>query len=246
MRPTAIVNAAAYTAVDDAEENAERCRLVNVDAPRALAEEANRIGAPLVHYSTNYVFDGEASEPYEENARAAPINVYGMTKLRGEEAVAAGTASHLVLRTSGVYGWTGRNFLLRILALAAEREELQIVADQFVAPTPASTVAEVTVELLGRVLAPGNQVPFGTYHLTATGSTSWYGFAQRILEHAKARGQRRLPRLEPVPSDRFPVAARRPRNGLLNTDKLTKGLGVSLPGWESALRQTFATHGNRP
>lgn len=243
--PRIIVNAAAYTAVDDAETDVDRCRLVNAVAPRALAEEGTRLGAILVHFSTNYVFDGESSRPYREDDPTGPLNVYGVTKREGEWGVADASPSHVILRTAGVYGWTGRNFMRRILALAGERAELEIVADQFVAPTPASIVADATVQLLSRGLAPGNQVPFGTYHLTTTGSTSWFGFAQRILEHAGSGDQRRPPRLVAVPTERFPVAARRPRNGLLDTDKLTRHSGVELPDWESALRRTFEDNENR-
>jgi dTDP-4-dehydrorhamnose reductase len=246
VRPRAIVNAAAYTAVDDAERDVARCRRINADAPGVLAEEAARLGAPLVHYSTNYVFDGEARVPYVEEAAAAPLGVYGATKREGEEAVAAATPAHLILRTAGVYGWTGRNFMRRILALAREREELQVVDDQLIAPTPASIVADATVAALGQLLGPGaGDGLFGTYHLTSGGETSWFGFAERILALDPARAGQRTTRLRAVRSTEFPTAARRPRNGLLDNDKFVRRFGVTLPLWEVALRRTLTEDLNR-
>lgn len=240
VRPSAIVNAAAYTAVDAAEGDAERCGRINAEAPGVLAEAAARLGVPVVHYSTNYVFDGEAAAPYREDAPLSPLGVYGATKARGEAAVAAANPAHLILRTSGVYGWAGRNFMRRILALAREPEELQVVDDQLVAPTPAALVADATVSALRQVLARDGL--YGTYHLTSSGVTSWFGFAERLLALDPARAGQRTARLRAVRSTEFPTAARRPRNGLLDNDKFTRRFGVVLPDWDAALRRTLADH----
>lgn len=246
-KPRLLINAAAYTAVDQAEGDAERCGRVNAEAPGALAEAASLLGAPIVHFSTNYVFDGRSTDPYREDDPVSPLNVYGATKALGEQAVAAANPAHLIFRTAGVYGWTGRNFMLRILALAGEREELQVVDDQLVAPTPASSVADAAVTALGRVLrSDEGDGLFGTYHLTASGATSWFGFAERILTLQSARAGQRLARLRSVSSDELPAVARRPLNGILNTDKLRHRLGVTLPDWETALRHTCAEYANRP
>ena len=246
VRPRAVVNAAAYTAVDDAERDAERCRRINAEAPGVLAEEAERLGAPFVHYSTNYVFDGEAPAPYREDDAVAPLGVYGATKVEGEMAVAAATDAHLILRTAGVYGWAGRNFMRRILALAREREELQVVDDQLVAPTPASVVADATVAAVQQVLtAERKDGLYGIYHLTSGGATSWFGFAERILALDPARAGQRTTRLRAVSSTEFPAAARRPRNGLLDNDKFMRRFGVTLPAWDVALRRTLVEDANR-
>ena len=244
--PALIVNAAAYTAVDDAETDEARCRRINVDAPAVLAEESARLDAPIVHYSTNYVFDGAASAPYGEDDLVAPLGVYGMSKYDGERAVASANPAHLILRTSGVYGWNGRNFMLRILALAHEREELQVVDDQFVAPTPASAVADSTVEAVSRVLRPGGDRAYGTYHLTAAGATTWHGFAERVLSLDPARASHRTRRLVGVRTEAYPTAAARPRNGVLNNDRFTRRFGFAIPDWEAELRRTFAEHSHRP
>ena len=246
VQPRLIVNAAAYTAVDHAERDAERCRRVNADAPGALAEAAAQLGAPLVHFSSNYVFDGRASESYREDDPTAPLNVYGATKALGERAIAATHSAHLIFRTAGVYGWTGRNFMLRILALAQEREEIAVVNDQLVAPTTSSLVADTAVVVVSRVLMPDRgEGLFGTYHLTSAGATTWFEFAERILVLEQLRSSQRAARIRAVNSDEFPAAARRPRNGLLNTDKLANRFGVALPDWETELRRTFAKHANR-
>jgi dTDP-4-dehydrorhamnose reductase len=240
VAPRAIVNAAAYTAVDAAERDESACHRVNAEAPGVLAEEARRLGAPIVHYSTNYVFDGEAAAPYREDAPTAPLGVYGRTKALGELAVAAATPAHLILRTSGVYGWTGQNFMLRILALGREREELQVVDDQLVAPTPASMVADATVAAMRQVL--DGRAGYGLYHLTTTGATSWHGFAERLLALDPSRGEQRVKRVVAVRSEQFPTAARRPRNGVLDNDKFQRQFQVALPDWESELRRTIAEH----
>ena len=241
VAPRLIVNAAAYTAVDDAERDAERCRRVNADAPKVLAEESARLGAPLVHFSTNYVFDGEATEPYREDDPVSPLGVYGLTKAVGEQAVATANPAHLILRTSGVYAKTGRNFMLRILALARERDELQVVDDQFVAPTSASLVAEATVAAVTAAMARGEGSHlFGTYHLTTSGATSWLGFAERILALDPQPETQRARRLRGTSSADFPTPARRPKNGLLNTDAFARAFDFPLPTWDDELRRTMA------
>ncbi len=241
VAPRLIVNAAAYTAVDDAERDAERCRRVNADAPKVLAEESARLGAPIVHFSTNYVFDGEAAEPYREDDPLAPLGVYGLTKAAGEQAVAGANPAHLILRTSGVYAWRGRNFMLRILALARERDELQVVDDQFVAPTSASLVADATVAAVTAAMAVGEGSDlFGTYHLTTTGATSWLGFAERILALDPQPETQRAKRLRGTSTADFPTPARRPKNGLLNTDAFARAFDFALPAWDDELRRTMA------
>ena len=245
VSPSLIVNAAAYTAVDDAEHDEARCRRINADAPGMLAEEGARLDAPIVHYSTNYVFDGMGSAPYREDDPIGPLGVYGSTKAEGERAVAASNPAHLILRTSGVYGWTGRNFMLRILALASEREELHVVDDQLVAPTPASAVADATVKALDRALNSGDEWASGTFHLTAAGSTSWHGFAERVLALDMTQATQRPTRLCAVSTEEYPTAARRPRNGVLNNDRFTRRFGFAIPDWEAELRQTFAEHPHR-
>lgn len=245
VSPSLIVNAAAYTAVDDAEHDEARCRLINADAPGMLAEEGARLDAPIVHYSTNYVFDGMGSAPYQEDDPIGPLGVYGSTKAEGERAVAASNPAHLILRTSGVYGWSGRNFMLRILALAREREELHVVDDQLVAPTPASALADATVKALDRALNSGAEWTSGTFHLTAAGTTSWHGFAERVLALDPARATQRPTRLVAVSTEEYPTAARRPRNGVLNNDRFTRRFGFAIPDWEAELRRTFVERPHR-
>lgn len=243
--PSLIINAAAYTAVDDAEHDQARCRRINADAPGLLAEEGARLDAPIVHYSTNYVFDGTAPAPYVEDDPVRPLGVYGTTKAEGERAVAAANPAHLILRTSAVYGWTGRNFMLRILALASEREELHVVEDQLVAPTPASALADATVKVLHRAMSSHGEWTSGTFHLTAAGTTSWHEFAQRVLALDPSRATGRTTRLVAVRTEDYPSAARRPRNGLLNNDRFTRRFGFAVPDWEAELRRTFAERPHR-
>lgn len=242
--PRLVVNAAAYTAVDDAERDEARCLRVNAESPGVLAEESAKLGVPLVHYSTNYVFDGAAERPYREEDPTSPLGVYGEGKLRGERAVAA-NPSHLILRLSGVYAPAGRNFMCRMLDLAREREELRVVEDQLVAPTPASVVADATVRILSSSATGSSAMPTGTIHLTCAGSTSWFGFAERILALDPLRARHRVRRVVPVSSGEFPTAARRPLNGLLDNGKCARVLGFTLPHWEPELERTMAEHVNR-
>lgn len=226
--PDIVVNAAAYTAVDLAERERELAFAVNARAPQVLAEEAKRIGALLVHYSTDYVFDGGATTPYDESSPPAPINVYGQSKLDGERAIAASGAAAIVLRTSWVYGLTGRNFLLTIRRLARERDEIRIVADQLGTPNWSRDLAQATARLvaLGRGALAERA---GLYHFTSTGSTTWYGFARAIV------GDAPKPRVTPIATSEYPTPARRPAYGVLATDKLERTFGFRLPAWQDGL-----------
>jgi dTDP-4-dehydrorhamnose reductase len=236
VRPRLIVNAAAYTGVDKAESESGLAMQINGDAPRILAEQAALQGAALIHYSTDYVFDGAKAEPYREGDEAAPINVYGRTKLAGEQGVMAATAPYLVFRTSWVYGPRGRNFLLTMLRLGTERKELKVVDDQFGAPTSARLIAEATAAAVARNFSGGRldvdafRETGGLYHLTAAGRTTWYGFAQAILS-----GREGVAKVLPIPTSGYPTPARRPQNSVLDNSKLEKQFGFSLPDWKTGL-----------
>ncbi len=236
VRPNLIVNAAAYTAVDKAESESELAMKINGDAPRILADEAALRNAALIHYSTDYVFDGRKAEPYREDDEAAPINVYGRTKLAGEQGVMAAKAAHLIFRTSWVYGSRGRNFLLTMLRLAKERKELKVVDDQVGAPTSARLIAEATAGAIAKNFADGRldldrfRQMGGLYHLTAAGRTTWYGFAQAIL-----MGKEGMAKVLPIPTSAYPTPARRPQNSVLDNSKLEKQFGFSLPDWKTGL-----------
>ncbi len=235
-RPDLVVNAGAYTAVDAAERERDAAFAVNADAPRILAEEAKRIGAVLVHYSTDYVFDGAARVPYDEDAATGPLNAYGQSKLDGERAVAAAGAHALVLRTSWVYGLRGKNFLLTIRRLAAERDELKIVADQTGTPNWSRTLAEATAALVARGL-PYLAERAGLYHFSATGATTWHGFATAIV------GDAPRPRVVPITTAEYPTPARRPAYGVLATDRFRAAFGFALPTWQEALAACLAAQG---
>lgn len=228
VKPDLIVNAAAYTAVDRAESEPDLAARINGQAPRILAEEALRVGAALIHYSTDYVFDGAKTAPYVETDAPNPINVYGESKLEGERAIQATGCRHLILRTSWVYGARGANFLLAMLRLAREREELRVVDDQIGAPTWCRDVAGATTPL-ARELAAGNIG--GLYHLTASGKTSWCGFAREIL---KICGM--TTRLLAIPSAQYASAAKRPANSTLSCESLQSRSGIALPEWLASLR----------
>jgi dTDP-4-dehydrorhamnose reductase len=224
-RPTVIVNAAAYTAVDQAETDPAQAFAVNAVAPGVLAEETKRAGGLLVHYSTDYVFDGTADRPYVETDAPNPLGVYGRSKLEGERAIQSSGCRHLVFRTSWIYGPRGRNFLLTILRLARERDELRVVDDQVGAPTSAAAIAEATA----RVLAARADAE-GLFHLTAAGQTSWYGFATAILRRA---GLAR--KIVPITSDQYPTAARRPGNSVLSNERMVAAFGFRPLAWETLL-----------
>jgi len=237
LKPAVIVNPAAYTAVDQAETAIDAARLLNTDVPRVFAEEALRLKALLVHYSTDYVFDGTKEGVYVEADETNPQNVYGLTKLDGERAIAATGCDHLILRTSWVYGRRGKNFLLTMLKLAAERPELRIVADQLGAPTWSNSIAAATAHILAQYLAPtfGNDsgLRSGVYHLAASGETSWYGFAQEIFRLALGD---KAPRVLPIAASEYPTPARRPANSRMSGAKLVSTFGVRMPAWNDALR----------
>lgn len=235
LGPDLIVNAAAYTAVDRAESERELAFLINGDAPGILAEEARRLGAAIVHYSTDYVFDGTKGAPYEEIDAPRPLNVYGESKLAGEKAVAAAGAAHLILRTSWVYGMRGKNFLLTMRRLAAERDELRVVDDQVGAPTWSRLIAEATTAILAHCLHKGSVVPQladrgGLYHLSCAGQVSWHGFAQAIVA-----GLANPPAVTPIPSREYQTPAARPAYSVLSNQKLARAFGLMLPDWRHAL-----------
>ncbi len=224
QKPDLIVNAAAYTAVDQAEAEPDLAMIINGQAPGVLAEEAKKLGALLVHYSTDYIFDGTKTDPYKEEDGPAPLNAYGRSKLAGEEAIAASGCRHLIFRTSWVYGLFGKNFLRTIQRLASEREELRIVADQIGAPTWSRMIAEASA------LALRGDPPSGLYHMTSAGATSWHGFAQAILDAQGWRGK-----LVPIATRDYPLPATRPANSRLDNGKLAADFDLTLPDWRHAL-----------
>ena len=237
LKPSIIVNPAAYTAVDKAETDVDAARRLNAEVPRAFAEEAARLGAALVHYSTDYVFDGTKEGAYVETDATNPQNVYGLTKLEGEQAIAATGCAHLILRTSWVYGRRGKNFLLTMLKLGSERPELRVVADQVGAPTWSKTIATATAHIVAQALAADDADWWarrsGVYHFTSAGATSWHGFAEAIF--AQAMGEH-APKVLPIPASDYPVPAKRPSNSRLSHDKLTEAFGLRLPDWADALK----------
>ena len=232
VRPDVIVNAAAYTAVDKAENDRDTCYAVNAAAPIAMAEAAAALGARLVHYSTDYVFDGQKQGAYTEQDATGPRTVYGASKLAGEQGIAAAGCRYVVLRTSWVYSNHGGNFMKTMLRLGAERPELRVVADQHGAPTSAGAIAEATL----RLLEPDTAWQDGVYHMTAQGETTWYGFAQAIFEGAG--GAR--PRMVPIASAEYPTPAPRPSNSILCNDKFEHSFGFDLPDWRQQLDTVLA------
>jgi dTDP-4-dehydrorhamnose reductase len=229
--PTVIVNAAAYTAVDKAEAAPEPAWAINAAGPGVIAEEAKRLGALLVHYSTDYVYDGSKPGPWVEEDKPNPLNVYGKTKLAGDEAIAAAGGDYLILRTSWVYGARGANFLLTMLRLAKERPELRIVDDQSGSPTTSECIAQATADILSQVIAPGGGLAgrSGVYHLTSSGVTTWFGFAKAFL--SKQAG---CPKLTPITTSEYPIPATRPVNSVLSCEKLAETFGVRMPSWGQA------------
>jgi len=233
--PDLIVNAAAYTAVDRAEQEHALAQAVNGVAPGVLAEEAKHLDATLVHYSTDYIFDGAKGSPYTEIDAPNPLSVYGATKLLGEKAVAAVGCPHLILRTSWVYGVRGKNFLLTIQRLARERDELRVVDDQLGAPTWSRMIAESTAAILSQCLHKGSVASVlrdkgGLYHLTAAGQTSWFGFASEIVKHTD-----KPPRMIPISTAEYPLPAPRPAYSVMSSSKLTRTFGIALPDWKASL-----------
>ncbi len=233
LRPDLIINAAAYTAVDQAESEPEQAFAINAIAPGVLAEEAKALGVPLIHYSTDYVFDGSKKSPYVESDASQPLGVYGQSKLAGEQAIAAVGGDYLILRTSWVYSLYGRNFLLTMQRLLQEREELRVVSDQIGAPTWAGTIADTTRALIDH-WQTGKTGPWGVYHLSGQGETSWFGFASAIGEHLKQAGKP-CARLVPIASSEYPTPAQRPLNSRLDCSHLQAAWNVRLPQWHVAL-----------
>ena len=235
LRPELIINAAAHTAVDQAESEAELAFAINASAPGILAEAAAELGAALIHYSTDYVFDGNHAAPYRESDSTNPLSVYGRSKLAGEQAIQAVGGMHLILRTSWVYSQHGKNFLLTMQRLLQERESLSVVADQIGAPTWAGTIAQTTAQLIEH-WRTGHAGPWGVYHLSAQGETSWFGFASAIATHLRSQGKT-VATLQPIPSSAYPTPAQRPLNSRLDCRRLQQDWHVQLPDWQSALEQ---------
>jgi dTDP-4-dehydrorhamnose reductase len=250
VQPQVVVNCAAYTAVDRAETDRDAAHAVNASGPGVLADEARRVGALLVHFSTDYVFDGTKPSAYVEDDPANPLSVYGASKLEGERAIAAARADYLILRTSWVYGPHGKNFLFTMLRLGRESDELRVVDDQRGAPTSSRALARLVRELLGGAGAqPLTREGVGAaaergglYHASAAGTTSWFGFAQAIFEEMDR--QRRLyftpPRLTAILTSGYPTPARRPANSVLSSARLTEAFGVAIPDWREGLRETVS------
>jgi dTDP-4-dehydrorhamnose reductase len=259
IRPTLIVNAAAYTAVDLAEKEPSLAQAINAEAPAIMAEETKRIGAALIHYSTDYVFDGSKNSPYEETDPTNPINVYGKTKLAGEQAIRDSGVHHLIFRTAWLYSTRGKNFLLTILRLATEREELRIVNDQIGAPTWSREIASATAEVLEKLFdRTGNASAWaessGTYHMTAGGETSWFEFAKAILDKAKKQATSPAPwsaaathgkpllsrEVTPITTAEYPTPARRPAYSVLSNTHIARTFGIELADWRTQLHRAWA------
>ena len=236
VRPQIIVNAAAHTAVDKCESEPQLARALNADSPAVLAREAQALGAWLMHYSTDYVFDGSGSTPWVEDSPTGPLSVYGATKLEGEQAIRASGCRHLILRTSWVYAARGGNFAKTMLKLAKERERLSVIDDQVGSPTGADLLADITAHALRTALHRPDVA--GTYHAVGDGETSWHGYARHVIEFARARGEPikvAAEAIAPVPTSAFPTPARRPANSRMNTHKLRATFGLTLPSWQSGV-----------
>ena len=234
--PAVVVNAAAYTAVDKAESEPERCGQINGVAPGILAEEAQKLGALLVHYSTDYVFDGTKNSPYVEDDPPNPLGAYGRAKLAGDEAVRQAGGRHLIFRLCWVYGARGQNFMLTMMRLAREREKLRVVRDQVGCPTWSRMIAETTALALGQVLAAREPEAFtGVYHLAASGQTSWHGFAEAIVGLMPSE-TRKCQVVEPITTPEYPLPAQRPAYSVLSCEKLDRTFGLRLPHWEESLK----------
>jgi len=240
IKPDVIVNAAAYTAVDKAEEEKELATIINGTSVGVLAEEAKKLNALLIHYSTDYVFDGTKQTPYTEEDIPNPINAYGRSKLIGEQAIQQAGCDHLILRTTWVYAARGKNFLKTMLRLAQEREELKIVADQYGAPTWARNIADVTAHVLATAKRErlAGKFTSGTYHLSASGKTTWHGFASAIIErarHVAPAGTIKVNRVLPISTEDYPLPAERPKDSQMDSSSLTASFGVTMPDWYHAM-----------
>ncbi|SDH17372.1 dTDP-4-dehydrorhamnose reductase [Pseudomonas benzenivorans] len=245
LQPDVIVNAAAYTAVDKAESEPELADLINAQAPALLAEEIRRLGGWLVHYSTDYVFDGSGTKPWQETDAVAPLNRYGQSKLLGEQAIQASGCLHLIFRTSWVYGAHGNNFAKSMLRLAREREQLKVIDDQVGAPTGAELLADVTAHALHSAI--DNPTLAGVYHLAAAGEGSWCDYARFVIEQAHSLGETlAVQEIAPIPTSAYPTPAKRPQNSRLDTRKLRHSFGLHLPHWQDGvsrmLKEITGTH----
>ena len=234
-RPARVINAAAYTAVDKAESDPEAARVANAETPGAIARWCAAHDVPLVHYSTDYVFDGSGTRPYRPDDAPAPLGVYGTSKLAGEQAIRAAGGRHLIFRTAWVYAAHGQNFLRTMLRVGAERDVLRVVADQIGTPTPAALIADVTAQILSEASAAS-----GTWHLTAAGETSWHGFAQAIFTGAIERGLiARAPTVEAISTADYPTPAKRPAYSRLDTTTLERDFGLVLPPWQAGVQRVL-------
>jgi dTDP-4-dehydrorhamnose reductase len=242
-RPDVIVNAAAHTAVDKAESEPDVARCLNATAPAALAQAAAEVGAWLVHYSTDYVFNGQGDLPWQEGDATGPLSVYGQTKLEGEQAIAASGCKHLIFRTSWVYAARGGNFAKTMLRLAAERERLTVINDQHGAPTGADLIADVTAHAIRQVMANSAPTLAGIYHLVASGETTWHGYASHVIAQARQINPElglKVSDIAPVPTSAFPTPAQRPLNSRLSTHKLQQAFGLVLPPWQQGVNRMLA------
>lgn len=238
LQPDVIVNAAAYTAVDKAESEREQAQRVNAQVPQLLAEEMHRLGGWLLHYSTDYVFDGSGCTPWQETDPVAPLNYYGQSKLQGEQAIQASGCRHLIFRTSWVYGTHGSNFAKTMLRLARERKQLRVIDDQIGAPNGAELLADVSA--LALCSAIENPVLAGIYHLAAAGEASWYDYARFVIEQARASGEMlAVNSIEAIPSSAYPTPARRPSNSRLDTRKLHERFALHLPHWQDGVSRVL-------
>ena len=241
LQPQVIVNAAAYTAVDKAESEPELARCINAEAPAVLAREAQACGALLVHYSTDYVFDGSGDQPWAEGAPTGPLSVYGVTKLAGEQAIVQSGCAHLILRTSWVYAARGGNFAKTMLRLAQERERLTVIDDQWGAPTGAELIADVTAHAIAQTRQqPGKA---GIYHLAPAGETTWHAYANYVISQARQAQDAikiKATEIAPIPTSAYPTPARRPHNSRLNCAKLQAAFGLHLPPWQDGVRRMLA------
>jgi len=245
-QPQIIVNAAAYTAVDQAESEPEKAYQINTEAVSTIAKEAKQINALLIHYSTDYIFDGTHITPYTEQDQPNPQSVYGKTKQQGEQKIIESCCNYLIFRTSWVYATRGKNFLNTIIKLAQEREELNIVNDQIGVPTSARLIADITALAIYRITQQldNTEKLTGIYNLTPMGETSWYGFAQQILEQAGQQGIKLKvthDRIKPITTEQYPQSAKRPKNSMLNTNKLQQTFKLHLPDWKQQLKQVMQT-----
>ena len=239
-QPCCVINTAAYTAVDKAESETQQAFAINRDGAENIARVCNELQIPLLHVSTDYVFDGEKSGAYSEDDEVSPLNVYGESKWQGEQVVQESLAQHVILRTSWVFGQYGNNFVKTMLRLGRERDELSIVDDQRGCPTPAVSIARALLSISQQVMASNNDC-WGIYHYCGKPDTSWYGFAHQIFEELSKAGQKDIPELKPISTAEFPTPATRPRQTIMSCDKIQQQFGIESADWQSELREVIAT-----